>query len=135
MRYVRTITKAYYDFGESNYIPSGKVVEVLDTFYDTKLIVLDNGFKRVIKKEDVEDVYVLLVFKLHQKIKKFYINTYNITKLDYYLNPKVYIDFDEGCLKEYRESCLKIVRDDLKRAYRSALILKNTIHNVIPREP
>lgn len=130
MKYVKTITNAFYDYGERDYIEAGKILEVYDNFYDTKIVVLDNGFKRILKKSDVKEVYVLLVFQLHQKIRKFYVSSYNISKLDYYLMPRIFIDYDEMCLKEYKEMCLKVLNDDFKRALRCALKITDTIRSV-----
>ena len=137
MSFVRTINNAYYDYGENNYIPKNKVCEVLEHFHETKYVVMYNGFKRIIKKEDVIDVYVLLCFPSHQRIRKFYISSYdNLNKLNYLLIPKCYPYYNEGCLNEYKEMCLKVLNDDLKNARRCALNIKNTIHYVLSyREP
>ena len=116
MRYAITLNDAYFDFGESNFIPKGEVVEIIESYFDTKTLVMYKGFKRYLKNEDFKSAYVLLTFPNHKEIKKEYITDLNICRrLDYNLFPKAYFDFDDGNLKEYKEMCLKVLDDDKKR--------------------
>ena len=115
MKYAITITNANYDYGESNFIPKGKVVEVLD-YLDTKTLVLYDGFKRYINNTDIKSAYVLLTFPNHRKIKTTYVtNIEEALKTNYYDIPKIFDDYNEECLKDYMKTCLKIIKDDEAR--------------------
>lgn len=116
MKYAITNKNAYFDYGESNFIPKESVVEILDNFFDTKVLVMYNGFKRMIKKEDIVSAYVLLTFDNHEKISLKYITNPNkIHSLDYYIMPRVFEDYNEECLNNYKRECLKVLFDDKNR--------------------
>ena len=116
MRYAITLVDAHFDYGESNFIPKGKVVEVLD-YLDTKTLVLYDGFKRYINNTDIKQAYVLLTFPNHKKITTTYVtNIEEALKTNYYDIPKVFDDYNEECLKDYMKQCLKIIKDDEQRA-------------------
>ena len=115
MKYAITITNASFDYGESNFIPKGKVVEVLD-YLDNKTLVLYDGFKRYINNTDIKSAYVLLTFPNHRKIKTTYVTSIEeALKTNYYDMPKIFDDYNEECLKEYMKTCLKIIQDDEAR--------------------
>ena len=115
MKYAITITNASFDYGESNFIPKGKVVKVLD-YLDTKTLVLYDVFKRYINNTDIKSAYVLLTFPNHRKIKTTYItNIEEALKTNYYDIPKIFDDYNEECLKEYMKQCLKVIQDDEAR--------------------
>jgi hypothetical protein len=116
MKYAITLNNAYFDYGESNFIPKGKVVEVLD-YLDTKTLVMFDGFKRYVKNTDIKQAYVLLTFPKHEKIKTTYItNIEEALNTNYYDIPKIFDDYNEECLKDYIKQCLKVIKDDMARA-------------------
>ena len=133
MKYAITITNANFDYGESNFIPKGKVVEVLD-YLDTKTLVLYDGFKRYINNTDIKSAYVLLTFPNHRKIKTTYItNIEEALKTNYYDIPKIFDDYNEECLKDYIKTCLKILEDDEKRILEDLEYIKNTAYSLNER--
>lgn len=131
MRYAITINDARFDFGESSFIPKGEVVEILDNFYDTKVIVLHKGFKRFILKEDIKSAYVLLTFPNHKRISLKYItNPNSVGKLDYYLMPRLFEEYNEECLNNYKRECLKVLLDDRNRLEDSLKELDSVISSL-----
>ena len=133
MKYAITLNNAYFDYGESNFIPKGKVVEVLD-YLDAKTLVLYDGFKRYINNTDIKSAYVLLTFPNHRKIKTTYVtNLEEALKTNYYDIPKIFDDYNEECLKDYIKTCLKIIKDDEKRILEDLEYIKNTAYSLNER--
>ena len=114
MRYFRVVKKAFYDFGDSDFITIGEIVELLDDTYGNKYLVLHNGYKRLVSRECLKDVYVLLTFD-REKISKSFVDSLNVSSIDYWLIPKTYYEYDDSCFNKYKQECLKVLNDDLVR--------------------